>query len=149
MALWKTRFKVKRWLLILNICIPLLIGLTFYYCFRPDTLFCRIIYYLFGHEAHYMPDTNNIVLLFIRNYLCDLLWGYSLAMSLMVLHSIYNTNLLYLCSMCALADIAMESLQLITSVGGTFDYFDILMQLLGSLLAVIIYLVFIRKADSK
>lgn len=43
----------------------------------------------------------------------------------------------------------MELLQLIDYMGGTFDYYDIVIQILATLVALIIHRIHIRKEESE
>lgn len=118
---------------LLNIAIPLLIGTYIYIRYSPSVIFVEYI-------SKFIEINNkelNSVTLFLRNYICDFCWSYSLAFSISF---IYYENLTILHSILIpiIIGIAIELLQLIGLINGTYDLFDIFVELLATLLCFMI-----------
>ena len=137
---------------VINMCLPLIIGAFFYLLFRPDILLSRTIYAIFNIRPFYLlydRIIENAIGRLLVNYLCDFLWAYSLAWSLLYLKSIFGYSMRKTICYCIVTDCIMELLQLIDYMGGTFDYYDIVIQILATLVALIIHRIHIRKEESE
>lgn len=106
-----------------------MIGGMFYYFFCPDVYFVKMIDSVTNLSIHFRTDENLIIML-VRNYLLDLIWAYSLSG---VLFLFENGRKPYLYSLGL--GIIMELLQYFKIIAGTADYFDIIAELLGIILA--------------
>ncbi len=119
-------------LLILNIVVPLAVGALIYYILFPDIIFVKAIDNLSGVSFHIPVKLSNAFVRCLRFYLLDVLWAYSL-MSIVILmfrdsKTVYITVFLFV--------IAMEMIQMIPSIPGTFDIFDIVIEMIACLIAI-------------
>lgn len=125
---------------VINIFLPLLIGGSLYYVVFPDVLFVQKIDELLGFGLHVELNIQNIgVLRWCRNYLFDILWSYALTFSLYVIfedeHG--NANLKRILSAVVIFSIGMELLQAFQFVTGTFDAWDIVVEILSECIATL------------
>ena len=118
---------------LLNIVIPLLIGTYIYIRYSPDVIFVGY----FNNFIELKAKELNSVTLFLRNYLCDFCWSYSLAFSISFIYY-ENFSLVHSILIPATIGIAIELLQLIGLIDGTYDLFDIFVELLATLLCFMI-----------
>ncbi|NLG05346.1 MAG: hypothetical protein GX567_16215 [Clostridia bacterium] len=126
-------------LLIVNIMIPIIVGAIIYYLLSPDVIFVTYINSIFSMDFYSNIHIHqNGFIVFIRNYVLDMLWGYSLIFSLFYIYG-NNTAKLYRILMIGWTFSALiEILQLTPIVKGTFDICDIVVELLSELFAVFI-----------
>ena len=125
--------------------ITLLIGFVTYYLFRElsDLIFFRIFGIHIANETILLPA--NIFSNFIKYNLCDGLWILS---GILLLRFIWFNNhkvcqyyvIIFLC-----IGLLLEFLQIIESIPGTFDVFDILTMVSFALLEHSIYFYMIRR----
>lgn len=119
---------------ILNIILPLVIGTIVYLYLKPSAPISQLIYYL----LHISPPVLNIkptgIHRFIQYYLCDILWSYSLTFAL----SLYlgKDRLLLAYAIAASFSTLVEVLQLLPQVLGSFDIFDIIVQLIACTISI-------------
>ncbi|MBR6506586.1 MAG: hypothetical protein IKT37_03170 [Clostridia bacterium] len=121
----------------LNILVPLIIGLAVYFAVQKSTYLERVFAAMFAVD--FKPLVwSGWTYTFTVCWLCDVLWSYSLVFSLWV--SLYSRkNAVLLSVVLALfAGVAFELLQLFGQVGGTFDVFDIIMELTAAILAAVV-----------
>ena len=130
--------KVKVKIFVFNVFIPILIGFTYYYLFCPDTMVVKKIDAIFAFRYHIKIPNSNLVFKFIRNYLLDAIWSYSLTNCLfIILDKTLNAHKKSIILSIFLS-VIMELLQLTNIVKGTFDIFDIIVEVIAILLASII-----------
>lgn len=112
-----------------NTICSLFIGLFAYLCFRENT-FVNLIF-----------KTNALLSeAVIGFYLPDFLWAYALCFALSMFCKYY-----YACIISSMFGVLWEVFQKFGLVRGTFDYFDILMYITASIIAVLILLLFNRR----
>lgn len=112
-----------------NIFLPLAVGLCVYLFFRKGTYINSI----FGIEYDY--KFNSIFGVFVKSWLCDILWAYALTHSLyFALHAFEHRVLISVVISICFATVC-ELLQLLPAVSGTFDILDIIFQIAAVLLA--------------
>ncbi len=138
----------KKRIIFITLCVfSLFIGGILYIIFRENTYIAKIfpwkdaILFLRTYFSFLECD-------FLKFYFPDFLWAFSLCSGL---HSIFipNTKVSKICSATVfLFGTLYEFLQLINIIGGTFDFFDILAYLLGSVVITLINLVGV-KTDEK
>ena len=117
---------------ILNIIVPLVVGALIYYVLFPDIIFVKTIDELIGVSFHVPVKFSNIFIRYLRYYLLDLLWAYSL-MSLVSMmfkdsKAIYAISFVFI--------IAMEMIQMLPGIPGTFDVIDIVVEMIAGLIAI-------------
>ena len=115
-----------------NVFLPLAIGLCVYLLFYNSTYINSIL----GIEFNF--KINSILGIFIKSWLCDILWAYALTHSLYFVlggfkHKIFISAIMSICFATV-----FELLQLFEKVRGTFDILDIIFQIAAVLLAVIL-----------
>lgn len=131
---------------VLNIGIPLLLGLTIYVFLTDDTyisqLFRMCIWDGRGLLVH--PDPH--IMRLFRNHLCDMCWSYSMVFCVVWILGDRPFKLFTGVSVCALFSVLMEALQLSHAFPGTFDVADVILEVVSCLMAgMIIYIKLWRK----
>lgn len=112
-----------------NIFLPLSVGLCVYLFFRKGTYINSI----FGIEFNY--KLNSIFGVFVKSWLCDILWAYALTHSLYFTLHIFEHRILISAIISICFATALEVLQLLGCVAGTFDVLDIIFQIAAVLVA--------------
>ena len=130
--------------LVIHGLLPILIGATIYLLLSPaEILFFKwfqiiglsdFINLLRSHTYNLRSYSQYKIV----NHLPDYLWAYSFSSTLILFNKNIFINSWILPFIPVLLDIFLEILQLNNILAGTFDYFDILAYLLGSLLSFFI-----------
>ncbi len=120
----------------LEILLPLVIAGLFYYLYCPDVFFARGIDTIIGSDwLHIVPCEGRKLYYFFRNYCLDFIWAFSFSVSVRYFTGSYRW-------MSAVIPVvfggAFELLQKANVFPGTFDYYDILAEAIGTALAYII-----------
>lgn len=115
-----------------NIFLPLAVGLCIYLLFYNGTYINSILGIEFGFEL------NSAFGVFIKSWLCDILWAYALTNSLYFVlggfkHKIFVSAIVSICFATT-----FELLQLFGKVKGTFDILDIAFQIVAVILAAVL-----------
>lgn len=111
-----------------------------------------LLIYVLGRSETYIHDYLSVVLnikfpiatnifssVFIKYYLVDFLWAFSLSFSLLSVSFKINTKSIILIStISSLCGIAFEFFQLINVLNGTFDFLDMVMYATASILFAVI-----------
>ena len=119
-----------------NILLPLLAGASLYIISSPNVIFLKylklrivIASELMNPHIWFWP--------ILRNYIPDMLWGYSLVFAVyMIIDN--NAASMRMLFYVLVFSIFLELLQLLPTVPGTFDLLDILVEGASEMLAVII-----------
>lgn len=117
--------------------ITLLTGCVVYIIFRPTTFVALI----FDNILTVDIARDNLSFLscdFIKYYIPDLLWSFSLGCGLIAILNPKIKGVIYCCLVSLLYGCLWEILQYFQIVSGTFDIYDIVMYLLAAIIAVII-----------
>ena len=119
---------------ILNIVLPLVIGTIVYVHVKPSAPISQLIYFLLHIETPVLNIKPTGIHRFIQYYLCDILWSYSLTFAL----SLYlgKDRLLLAYVIAASFSTMVEVLQLLPQVLGSFDIFDIIVQLIACTIGI-------------
>lgn len=125
--------------LISNAFVPLLLGLAIYVFMKNGTYINSFL----GVEFNYSPKT--VLGIFIANWFCDFLWSYALVFALYLVLSPFKNNLIFSCVTSALLGLILELLQGTNILSGTFDWWDIIIEIV----AVIIALLILKKTNKK
>ena len=113
----------KKAFAISHILFPLLTGAILYIWLRPDTYIARFGYLLLGCSPC-LPKEGSFLTYFCCNYLCDILWAYSLSGALLILEGQRKYRL---CGNLAWGmGILFELLQKWDFLPGTYDLWDII-----------------------
>lgn len=118
--------------ILLNICTPLVIGGALYYYYCPDVLFVKLLDKIFVpfHSTEIVTD-----LPLLRCYIFDLLWAYSLFFSVYYFIG-SELGLSKLLLIVILFETIIETIQLIPAIPGTFDPYDLLLEILLNLFVI-------------
>lgn len=131
----------------LHIICPMAVGALIYYIASPDVIFVKKIMDLTG-ETTCMPAfrTDSIFLRLVRNYLPDMVWGYSLFFALFCIIGNHAADVWKVFWLVFLFSTVMEMMQKVSFIPGTFDVFDIFAELLAETAAAcIIYKLYARE----
>lgn len=117
----------------------MIIGAFLYYLFCPEVLFVKWIDFICPLNIHITLDINhNIFTKLFRYYFFDFLWAFSFTNTIFLLlkNKAIAPGLSCIITVCT--GFFLDLLQRFEIVHGTFDFIDILVELFGSLGAVII-----------
>lgn len=128
---------------LINIVTPIFIGLVFYILFST-TYVANGFRYLFSTDIYELTGGNGIIN-FIRCYLADILWAYSLTFSVHYIFRSEKNPILIVFLICVGFEIAVEYLQYFGFFKGTFDIFDILIEIAITCLALFLINLFIKE----
>ena len=125
----------KRVFMLSNILLPLLAGASLYIISSPNVIFLKylklrivIASELMNPHIWFWP--------ILRNYIPDMLWGYSLVFAVyMIIDN--NAASMRMLIYVLVFSIFLELLQLLPTIPGTFDLLDILVEGASEMLAVI------------
>ncbi len=120
---------------LVNILLPLLIGATVYILFRPDTYFSGFVYHLLRFKIGVLTVPKTLEYVF-RNYLPDMTWAYALTFS--VSWVLYSCKLRYITTVSVCFCMLFEFSQLFGWLSGTFDYWDITLEICMTALCALI-----------
>ena len=136
----------------INSLFPILCGIVFYGMFRPGTMICIILKDYF-HIVITLPIetiielNKNVFINVLICYLCDFLWAYSFAWSLLYVINKERVGRVYIFVICICSDIAVELLQRDGFFVGTYDSNDIVIQLIGTTLAFLLNAMLFREGN--
>lgn len=129
--------KKRTLFLFLNVCVPLLIGLGVYLLFYTDTnINCFVNGVLGISVPHICFDGFGYRIL--TCWACDVLWAYSLVFALFACLRVYKRPLVLCGIVASVFAVAIELLQRLSFVTGTFDVLDIVFEILAILFALVI-----------
>ena len=139
--------KSKNWILfrVVNILVPLLAGMVLYTILTDDTYVSQWIRRTFAQENSSVLSTRAGFLRFCRNHLCDMCWSYSLVFCIAWILGQGRVWLTVSVSVCALFSTLMELVQLSAAFPGTFDVWDILLEIVSCLIAGMVIYTNIRR----
>lgn len=126
----------KKILFILNIIIPLFVGLLIYVFLKQGT-YINVFLKKYGISP-YIAVSDNLLFSIVKNWLCDFLWAYSLLFSINFALKKVKNSILLSAAITLFLGIALELLQKIGLMGGIFDFLDIAAESCAVLLAIII-----------
>jgi hypothetical protein len=127
----------KKVLLVANIIVPLLLGALFYVIVAPDVIFVNVLGSLIGSNSAIISQPETFLDYFVRYYMMDMLWGYSLVFALFFCFG-NNAAVKKAFIIAFIFSTAMELVQLTSFVPGTFDVWDIVMEGVAEVIAAFI-----------
>lgn len=129
----------------LTVIMPLALGGIFYFVFCQRIVFVDFIDELLGkgHNIIELPRTGLFV--FARNYGLDGIWAFSLTSFLLIVMGNNKYSLIISVLIAIILGMCLELIQYNGLVKGTFDFFDILAETIGTISALIIFLFHRRK----
>lgn len=113
-----------------NIILPLIIGLVIYLSVNKNTYISDYIKF---------PFTVNLIGItgiFVKCWLCDMLWSYALTQALYIALFSFPNRILFSAIISFVMGCILELLQLFSLVSGTFDILDILFELIAIVIAM-------------
>ena len=136
-------------ILIFGILLPIVICGIIYYLFFPEVYFVKLIDKYIYLQIHLKPQIwSHEFLKLYRFYAFDLVWAFAFANTLFVLYS--QRSFIFLNFIVPILFGGLfEILQKHKVIFGTADLFDVFIEIMGSLLATIIYLRFRRNDYAK
>lgn len=114
------------------------IGTLFYLLFCPETYFTQFCNRLFGNVSIFVPEKifSSMLFLYLRYYLLDCIWAYCL-ICILALFIEDNNGFKEVIIIGIVFIIIIELSQLFSIVPGTFDFWDIVVEIISALLAVL------------
>lgn len=127
--------KIKNVYRIFNILFPLIIGLGVYLFINPDNYICSffsrfVVLPKFGLSSPFIE--------FVNNWGCDFLWAYSFTSVIYELFCSFKFSWLITGLLSISLGVFMELLQYFDVVGGTFDVWDIIIEIIAVVISVLI-----------
>lgn len=127
---------------ILNISIPLLLGLVIYFFLKPDTYVIKWIFSFFNFNFTYSISHNNLIVKFIYCYLCDILWAYALTFAVYYFSDFFTHKYFIAMLITIVFCVLIEFLQFFDIITGAFDVLDILFEIIANVLALMYIFIF-------
>lgn len=123
--------------LILNTIVPVIMGTILYYLFCPEVDFVAMLDFCpWAHKLHMVLPTDLWMLKLFRNFFFDFVWAYSFTFAYHLFSDEESSKLQY--AFISLFIIFMEVLQLAPNIPGTFDIWDIVVELFAIAIAAYI-----------
>lgn len=125
---------------VVNILVPLSLGLIIYLVLRPDSYVSRFLnHYIHLHTnvASFLPEGFQR---FLKYYVADILWSYSLCFAIMASLNHSQKELIVGFFICVGFETIIEVLQIPSAFPGTFDPVDILFECLSNAVALSVIL---------
>ena len=134
----KNRDRIFLWM---NILLPVMVGGITYYLISPEVFFVRQLDALLGSGIHIENvGSQGTFFRWFRNYALDMLWGYALFFTLHLMVADDTAEWWKTFGMAAVFSAGMELLQIMPGVAGTFDVWDIVVELLAEGMAALVLL---------
>ncbi len=140
--------RTNRSIIVLCICLPLIFGASIYLILSPDTYLAIWGWKVIGVSSPFGNiDIQKLPwwLKFVRFYLCDFLWAFALVHSIILIMGEKQFVVALFISLCFC--LSCELLQLIKSIPGTFDGFDLIVESSACLAALSIHLLRRKKHE--
>lgn len=115
---------------LINIIFPLSLGLLIYIFVHEKTFYNLI----FPTEKQFQAE--GFVGVFVCSWLCDMLWSYALTHTLYLALEPFESRIFLAALISGALGIALEILQLINAISGTFDVLDIIFELIAIGIAI-------------
>lgn len=139
----------RQFFYISNVFIPLVFGLLLYLIFQKDAFVSIVVNFLFPSLSLPAIDIPVIFERILRNYAADALWSYSLTFAFVFVIGYERKRLHISAIVCFTFEIFMEYLQRIEVLNGTFDFFDILVELISTCVATILIYMYEEEQNEK
>jgi len=135
---------MKNRFLIANCFLGLLLGFVFYFLSDNNLYITNWLYSILGCDKT-LISTDIIPLHIIRIYGLDFIWAYSMWFGIVLVSYGLNYKIFVASIITILCGIVLEILQGIQLVSGTGDILDVVAELIGVLVAIIVFLFRSRK----
>ncbi|MCM1089234.1 MAG: hypothetical protein NC413_00155 [Muribaculum sp.] len=129
----------RKKIMVLHILCPLAVGALVYCLASPDVFFIQKAGAFIGAagSGHVFP-TDSVLLRLVRNYLPDMMWGYSLVFALFYIIGNIAADIRKVFWVAFPFSAMMEMMQKTSFILGTFDVWDIFVEFLAEVIAVYI-----------
>lgn len=124
--------------MLLHIICPLAAGALIYCLASPDVIFIKRIADFTGRICMPVLWADSAFLRLVRNYLPDMMWGYSLVVSLFCIIGNNAADVRKAFWLAVPFTTAIEVMQKTSFMPGTFDVFDIFVEVLAEAIAACI-----------
>lgn len=140
----------RKMIMVLHILCPIAVGTLVYYLASPDVLFIKITGAFIGRTAGGLQGfpAGSVFLRLIRNYVPDMMWGYSLVFALFFMIGNNAADIWRVLGIAFPFSVVMEMMQKTSFVPGTFDVMDVLAEFLAEAIAVCIIYQLYSKEES-
>lgn len=132
-----------------HIIFPLLFGIGIYVHSTGNTYFTEALNFILPECLTSPPkwDINSSFLLrVLRFYFCDAVWAYSLTFSIAPFFGTSKIRVFFAAILCSFFCILLELIQMNPEFIGTFDFWDIIVEIITCFIAgIIFYTLFRRK----
>lgn len=128
----------RKKIMLLHIICPIAAGALIYCMVSPDVIFIKKTADFIGWTCMPVLWTECTFLRHVRNYLPDMLWGYSLVISLFCIIGNNAADVRKVFGLVVPFTVAMEIMQKTPFMPGTFDVFDIFAEVLAETIAAFI-----------
>ena len=135
---------MKNRFLIANCFLGLFLGFVFYFLSDNKLYITNWLYSFLGLDKT-LISIDNIPLHIIRIYGLDFLWAFSMWFGIMLVSYDLNNKIVVASILTISCGVVLEILQGIQLVSGTGDIYDVIAELLGVLVAYIVYKLRYRK----
>ena len=133
----------------LNIILPLFFGLFLYLNLRADSYVSVLLNIFIPFPVLSFSVFPEWFVSFLRNYVSDVLWAYSLGCAISLVLGYSRKKILYVILLCSGFVSILEILQKTGIFHGTFDFFDILLEICAVCMALIIIFIFEEAQNEK
>ena len=133
----------------LVIVLPLVLGLTIYVLFKPTAIVSKVVIDLLGLAPFKVQGFGGPFDYFIRFYLCDMLWAFSFTALTRLILGERKKHVIISFLVCLITGGMIELLQNQKVIVGTFDIYDILVETIGSVAAIMIIILFKRRTKNE
>lgn len=140
----KTTLQTKIKPFIFHVAIPIFLGFAYYYLFCPDVIIIKKIDCMLKFGFHIEIKNDNLIFNIIRCYLLDALWSYSLTHCLFIIIGNTSNAIKKSIVISVLMSVTLELLQLTHIIDGTFDIFDIFVEITAISIASITIIILIK-----
>lgn len=120
----------------LHIALPLVLGAVLYCLISPEVMFVKMFLPHLKLPIPLKLNQSHMLYQFVRNYFLDMLWAYALMSALIFLIGKSSSAIKIGVCIVIIFTVIMEGLQLTSFVRGTFDVWDIVVEIIGELFAV-------------
>lgn len=131
--------------LVANCIVGLSVGFFLYFLLDDSVYATSWIYSMIGIDKPILKATG--LLRLVRIYGLDLLWAYSMWYGVVLMCFGFRNKIMIPTIITALGGMCFEILQLFKVIKGTFDKYDIVANICGIALAIIIYKIYNERKD--
>lgn len=135
---------------VLHALIPLCAGTGIYILVRPETYIAKVCIAVnpWLGELRIRMGTD-LFHMFLRNYACDMLWAYALTIALLRYGRLIGQKMWKSTLISGGFVVLLEALQQLALIPGTFDVFDVVVEILAVFIAVCVSVIFYKHQNKE